>query len=341
VHHDTPETTPQLKLLVVVYSGNTIDPDQLPLIDGVSLWITNQNAQYTNIDSYVDHCRTFHPGKEINCGIYVANSIHGWMTPASLEHMYRRLLDRYDDGDVNGIPLFCGHWLVMPNITRERWDADRIPALLDEVYYPYVGAGRGRVLDEQGAPVAGASVTCTTVGRLSGELLVRSKKRTDADGRFEFHAWAGNRSTESTLYFAAAEKEGRVSAPVAGWIHRGGETVFPDLLLTGPAGSGDDRTEGLASVRPPGLHSSPNPLRESTVIQYAVTRGERLRMRIFNLAGRDVGTLADTWCPPGEYHVVWDGRDRSGERAPSGIYLLRLEGERGDPRATGSVLVVR
>jgi hypothetical protein len=141
VHHDTPETTPQLKLFVVIYSGHVLPAQYRPFVDGINLWIYNQNGLYTNIDTYVTQFRATYPGKEINCGIYIMNGDYGWMTPTCVDYMYRDLLNRYDDGDVNGVMLFAGHWIIMPNITRERWDADRLPALLDEVYYPFVGRG--------------------------------------------------------------------------------------------------------------------------------------------------------------------------------------------------------
>jgi hypothetical protein len=341
VHHDTPETTPQLKLFVVMYSGNTLAVRYRPFVDGINLWIFNQDSFYTNIDTYVTESHTTYPGKEISCGIYVKNGRYGWMTPAGLDFMYRHLLDCYDDGDVNGVMLFCGHWITMPNITRARWDADRLPALLDEVYYPFVGTGGGRVVDEGGVPVDGAFVTCSTVGRVSGDVLVRSKKLTDAEGRYDLAAWAGNRTTDSTLYYAVAEQDGRVSTPVSGWIKRGGETVLPDILLPEPAGVGHEAASGPAARRLPEIDRSPNPFRETTVIRYSATHTEHLRVRVLDIGGREIVTLADTWCSPGEHHTIWSGRDRSGEKAPAGMYFLRLEDGRGNPRASGRVLLLR
>jgi hypothetical protein len=57
LHHDTPETTPQLKLFVVIYAGSTLAEQYLPFVDGINLWISNQDALYTNIDTYVTEFR--------------------------------------------------------------------------------------------------------------------------------------------------------------------------------------------------------------------------------------------------------------------------------------------
>jgi hypothetical protein len=341
VHHDTPETTPQLKLFAVIYSGHVLGAQFRPFVDGINLWIYNQNGYYTNIDSYVNTFRATYPGKEINCGIYIMNGDYGWMTAASLDFMYRHLWDRYDDGDVNGVMLFSGHWIVIPNITRARWDTDGLPALLDEVYYPFVGAGHGRVVDDEGAPVDGAFITCHAIGRVSGDVLVRSKKLTDVEGQYRFAAWAGNRTTDSTLYYAVAEKNGVESAPVSAWITRGGETVFPDLLLHGPADVGDESTPGPADPGMLRIESAPNPFRATTVIRYFATRAERTVLRVLDAGGREVVTLVDSRSLPGERRVAWDGRDRSGEAVPAGIYLLRVEDARGNGGGSGRVLVLR
>lgn len=186
VHHDTPETTPQLKLFVVIYSGHVLPAQFVPLVDGINLWIYNQNGFYQNIDTYVTSFRSSDPGKEINCGIYAYNSDYHWMTPASIRFMYRHLLDRYDDDDINGIMLFAGHWIVIPNIPRAQWDNDHIPALLDASTIPAWDRAAGRVYQAGGQPAESVFVSCRTVGRVSGDTLVRSLKRCDGEGDMSF-----------------------------------------------------------------------------------------------------------------------------------------------------------
>lgn len=158
---------------------------------------------------------------------------------------------------------------------------------------------------------------------------------------YDLAAWAGNRTTDSTLYYAVAEQGGRVSAPVSVWIKRGGEKVFPDILLPGPAGVGHETASGPAARRLPQIDTSPDPFRETTVIRYSVTHTEHLRVRVLDIGGREIVPLADTWCSPGEHHTIWNGQDRSGEKAPAGMYFLRLEDRRGSPRASGRVLLLR
>lgn len=232
VHHDSPETTPDLKFFTVLYPGRfRIQDDFVPFVDGFNLWIYNQNAYFEYIDKAIDKYIKKYPGKEITCGIYLINNDYGWQTPKSVRHMYTRLLDRYDDGDINGIILFAGYWIVKSHSPREKWDNNHLIALLDTIYYPYLGEGEGKVYDESKQPLDSVFISCYTKGRISKNVLVRSKKRTSREGFYHCGLWAGNRNTDSTLYYVVAKKDGYVSDTVSGWIGRQKLTRFPDIIL--------------------------------------------------------------------------------------------------------------
>lgn len=70
--------------------------------------------------------------------------------------------------------------------------------------------------------------------------------------------------------------------------------------------------------------NSPNPFSLATLIRYSVPRSERVRLDVFDIAGRRVVTLADGWVGAGWRQVVWDGLDRDGRKAASGVYFCRL-----------------
>jgi hypothetical protein len=61
-------------------------------------------------------------------------------------------------------------------------------------------------------------------------------------------------------------------------------------------------------------------------------------LSLFDVAGRQVATLASGRFEAGYRSVVWDGRDRSGTRLASGVYFLRLV--TAGNRATAKVVVV-
>ncbi len=76
---------------------------------------------------------------------------------------------------------------------------------------------------------------------------------------------------------------------------------------------------GFASV-------SPNPFRNSVALAVDVPAGgEGAEARVFDLAGREVRTLA-RGLAPGRHVLAWDGRSDSGARLAPGVYLARLTG---------------
>jgi hypothetical protein len=56
---------------------------------------------------------------------------------------------------------------------------------------------------------------------------------------------------------------------------------------------------------------------------------ERVRLGIYDVAGRRVRSLIDDQVLPGTLRVQWDGKDQAGNAARSGMYFARLSGEFG------------
>lgn len=67
----------------------------------------------------------------------------------------------------------------------------------------------------------------------------------------------------------------------------------------------------------------PNPARV-TKVAFALPRTDRVELGVFDLAGRQVATLAKGSFPAGVYTREWDGRDAQGGQARSGVYFVRL-----------------
>ena len=69
----------------------------------------------------------------------------------------------------------------------------------------------------------------------------------------------------------------------------------------------------------------PNPFRGRARIEYSLSEKVRVRLSVYNVAGQMVRDLVNAVQVPGRYSASWDGRDRSGRKLPSGVYLYRLE----------------
>ena len=72
------------------------------------------------------------------------------------------------------------------------------------------------------------------------------------------------------------------------------------------------------------LQNYPNPFNPATRIAFALPQPEKVTLKIFNLLGQEVITLADGWYDLGHYEVVWNGQDVSGRGVASGMYISAL-----------------
>jgi hypothetical protein len=73
----------------------------------------------------------------------------------------------------------------------------------------------------------------------------------------------------------------------------------------------------------------PNPFNPNTTIIFSVgaISTSSIKIDIYNIRGQRVRSLIDAEFTPGEYSVVWNGRDDSGSEVSSGIYFYQLKTE--------------
>jgi len=88
----------------------------------------------------------------------------------------------------------------------------------------------------------------------------------------------------------------------------------------------------------------PNPFSQITTISYQIAKGGPASLKIYNVLGQEVRTLAEGEHKAGRHQAVWDGRDGRGRKVSSGVYFYRLTaavGEAGENRASGKLLRLR
>lgn len=69
----------------------------------------------------------------------------------------------------------------------------------------------------------------------------------------------------------------------------------------------------------------PNPFNPATRIRFALSGSGRVSLRVYDVRGRLVTTLADRHFPYGTYDVTWNGTNARGRPVASGVYFCRLE----------------
>jgi len=115
----------------------------------------------------------------------------------------------------------------------------------------------------------------------------------------------------------------------------------PDLIIWPMSAHDPQRTNNATFKRPTWVddfrsqltperfelaQNYPNPFNSSTTIRYSVKAAYpvQVKLKIFNIAGREVRELVDKAQSTGSYFVTWDGCNNGGEEVSSGIYMYRL-----------------
>ncbi len=123
-------------------------------------------------------------------------------------------------------------------------------------------------------------------------------------------------SSGSQIYFTLADQSGQVRYPK-------GMNLINPVGVSEPAVTDDLSPTGFE------FHCYPNPFEENLTIEYQVTAAGPIRIEIFDMLGRPIRLIEDRNRAPGRYCVKWDGKNESGFRVCSGIYLCRLQSADG------------
>jgi len=83
----------------------------------------------------------------------------------------------------------------------------------------------------------------------------------------------------------------------------------------------------------------PNPARARVAIRYSLAAEGRVLLRVHDLTGRVVRTLADNVMRPGRYSMSWSGTDDRGRELARGVYFCRFSA--GEFRMTEKVVLQR
>ncbi len=69
----------------------------------------------------------------------------------------------------------------------------------------------------------------------------------------------------------------------------------------------------------------PNPFNPSTTIRFSLPEQATVSLKIFNMLGQEVATLAEGDRSAAFHEVVWNGRNSTGAQVASGMYFYRIE----------------
>ena len=110
------------------------------------------------------------------------------------------------------------------------------------------------------------------------------------------------------------------------------------LTISGPGGSDTVHKSGLIlAAWPSGVyeeqeqprsfrlfHNYPNPFNDKTVIMYEIPHPVDIGLRVYDIGGKYITTLAEGYRDIGRYREAWNGRDDKGYPVASGVYIIHL-----------------
>ncbi|HPX67495.1 MAG TPA: choice-of-anchor J domain-containing protein [Candidatus Syntrophosphaera sp.] len=82
----------------------------------------------------------------------------------------------------------------------------------------------------------------------------------------------------------------------------------------------DSQTPALTGIE----GNFPNPFNPETNIRFSLARSGPVELGVFDLRGRKLKTLVNSYLPSGHHTTVWNGLDDAGRQVSSGVYLCKL-----------------
>lgn len=168
--------------------------------------------------------------------------------------------------------------------------------------------GRIYVLDPNTGSLAGDSTT---------SVIDIAKWNFDHTGQYSSRGGIGNASGYASVYCVDFDENRNLytqsyfSWTVEKWEFQG---TLPTITLTSV-----ERASGTIPTEYSLSQNYPNPFNPTTTIEFSITDARRVTLTVFDLVGREVGTLIDGSMAPGTYRVTFDA-----SRLASGVYLYRL-----------------
>jgi hypothetical protein len=163
-----------------------------------------------------------------------------------------------------------------------------------------VGAEAGQLLGAQAAP---AMVLSPKAGRVDVALLGQGVGLTGE----------GELATVSFKVLAAGDPKIRI-ATADGRDGKNQKVVVAGAAVAKPVLPTVTRLTG----------AKPNPFSQTVTVAFSLAAGGPVDLTLYSVDGRKVRTLAHGIREPGEYSLVWDGRDGDGNAVAAGVYYARL-----------------
>ena len=168
-------------------------------------------------------------------------------------------------------------------------------------------------------------------------VIIRARQSIDSPSHFVSWdlGWATLLPHETPVFGVGGDHLGILCDPGAGVFTLG--TISPCLPANNSCGvlmGVYDQGCTIVGVEPPlspgpaALELAPiqpNPFRSEARIAFTLPADGHVRLRVFDVTGRRLATLAEGMCAAGAHQVTWDGCDDAGRAVASGLHFVQLE----------------
>ncbi len=293
----------------------------------------NHNGRYyfssRNYTNTADSLDGF--GNLVRYKVFFPTKSTNYQLPQPIDDSFNGFLFDANEFDASLIMLY-----LAAKLPRLPWLPDTLPPFTGKLM-PRIAASDVQMSRGQVSANNRIEIPITLNGYLSGStglgleagkgmriIEVRTAPQTD-------NQWVVAVATEDRLALAAAGNFGPndVVATLVVEANSAGDVVFNQVHFgeeqkgmrkLSPNGTSDAATLSL-------MQNAPNPFtpNSTTSIGYSVSNNGKVAVRIYDVLGREVKTLANTVMNAGSYSIEWNGTDAAGNAVETGVYYCRIE----------------
>ena len=140
-----------------------------------------------------------------------------------------------------------------------------------------------------------------------------------------FYLGAGATATDAAMAVLQADKDlydGQHLATLIYWLGTVKRFVDPSIV----DGASTDVEDISTTPATFALDQNyPNPFNPSTTLRFSLAEGSTVRLRVFNVIGQEVGTLAEGQYQAGAHTIAWDATNAAGAAVGTSVYIARLD----------------
>ncbi|GAB5518639.1 MAG: hypothetical protein RhofKO_08900 [Rhodothermales bacterium] len=205
------------------------------------------------------------------------------------------------------------------------------------------GPPQSNILYRNDGPFSNAWINITCVGTVSNTTAIGTsllaKTTVDGESTWQRRYIAGgtgfNAQNSLPVEFGLGQAV-RIDSLIITWPS-GMEEIYvdvaPNQFYTATEGEGlagnrstaidaVPRSAPMVDLRP----AFPNPFSQTTLLTVELGARQSIAVSVYNTIGQKLRTLASGYHGAGVHRFRWDGRDASGQRLASGVYIYRIEG---------------